>query len=146
MIGLGVGIDYALFWVEPVTGRAFSKGGTPKEAVMVSLATSGRAVVFAGTTVHPLGWSACSWLQLPSCTVLAVGGHCRAVVLVMLAAVTLPPRHARLRRPGQRQDPRGRASSSRGHALAEELLVPLECRTVPAPPGHHGDLGRCWCC
>lgn len=50
MIGLGVGIDYALF----VTNRykqALDAGREPKAAVMESVRTSGRAVVFAAATV-----------------------------------------------------------------------------------------------
>jgi RND superfamily putative drug exporter len=50
MIGLGVGIDYALF----VTNRyrqAVLHGRPPKDAAMESVETAGRAVLFAGTTV-----------------------------------------------------------------------------------------------
>ena len=50
MIGLGVGIDYALF----VTNRyrqALLAGHTPKEAALESVQTAGRAVLFAGSTV-----------------------------------------------------------------------------------------------
>ncbi len=50
MIGLGVGIDYALFLVSRY--RAFLKEGLDThEAVAMSVATSGSAVVFAGSTV-----------------------------------------------------------------------------------------------
>jgi putative drug exporter of the RND superfamily len=50
LIGLGVGIDYALFIV--TRHRAGLKAGmTPAEAAARALNTSGRAVLFAGTTV-----------------------------------------------------------------------------------------------
>ena len=50
MIGLGVGIDYALFIV--TRHRANLKAGmTPAEAAAGALNTSGRAVLFAGATV-----------------------------------------------------------------------------------------------
>jgi len=88
MIGLGVGIDYALFVVTRYRQGLF-EGRDPKEAVMVSLATSGRAVVFAGTTVI-LSLVGLFVLQLPFMHGLAVGAIA-AVVLVMLAAVTLLP-------------------------------------------------------
>ena len=50
LIGLGVGIDYALFIV--TRHRANLKAGmTPAEAAAGALNTSGRAVLFAGATV-----------------------------------------------------------------------------------------------
>ena len=88
MIGLGVGIDYALFVVTRYRQGLF-EGRAPREAVTVSLATSGRAVVFAGTTVI-LSLLGLFVLQLPFMHGLAVGAIA-AVVLVMLAAVTLLP-------------------------------------------------------
>jgi putative drug exporter of the RND superfamily len=50
LIGLGVGIDYALFVVTRHR-NAIKAGRTPEEAVVRSLNTSGRAVIFAGGTV-----------------------------------------------------------------------------------------------
>jgi putative drug exporter of the RND superfamily len=50
LIGLGVGIDYALFIV--TRQRAGIQAGmTPEESTIRALNTSGRAVLFAGTTV-----------------------------------------------------------------------------------------------
>jgi len=50
LIGLGVGIDYALFVI--TRHRTGIKAGmTPEEAAVRSLNTSGRAVLFAGSTV-----------------------------------------------------------------------------------------------
>jgi putative drug exporter of the RND superfamily len=50
LIGLGVGIDYALFVV--TRHRNNIKGGlSPEDAAVAALNTSGRAVLFAGTTV-----------------------------------------------------------------------------------------------
>jgi RND superfamily putative drug exporter len=50
MIGIGVGIDYALFIVTRFRS-ALADGRTPREAVLVAGSTAGRAVVFAGSTV-----------------------------------------------------------------------------------------------
>ena len=50
MIGLGVGIDYALFIVSRYREEAHA-GSTARAATVVALDTAGRAVVFAGTTV-----------------------------------------------------------------------------------------------
>ncbi|HEX3981507.1 MAG TPA: MMPL family transporter [Acidimicrobiales bacterium] len=88
MIGLGVGIDYALFIVTRFR-QGLAEGRTPRQATAVSLATSGRSVVFAGTTVI-LSLLGLFILQLPFMRGLAVGAIA-AVVLVMLAAITLLP-------------------------------------------------------
>ena len=88
MIGLGVGIDYALFIVTRYR-QGLAEGRTPRQATAVSLATSGRSVVFAGTTVI-LSLLGLFILQLPFMRGLAVGAIA-AVVLVMAAAVTLLP-------------------------------------------------------
>jgi RND superfamily putative drug exporter len=50
MIGIGVGVDYALFIVTRYR-RGLQAGHTSREAVVRSMATSGRAVLFAGCTV-----------------------------------------------------------------------------------------------
>jgi putative drug exporter of the RND superfamily len=50
MIGIGVGIDYALFVVTRFRS-ALADGHEPRQAVITAGATAGRAVVFAGTTV-----------------------------------------------------------------------------------------------
>ncbi|HEX6237929.1 MAG TPA: MMPL family transporter, partial [Acidimicrobiales bacterium] len=50
MLGIGVGIDYALFIVARYRS-ALAQGRTPREAVIVAGSTAGRAVVFAGSTV-----------------------------------------------------------------------------------------------
>jgi putative drug exporter of the RND superfamily len=88
MIGLGVGIDYALFIVTRYR-QGLAEGRTPRQATAVSLATSGRSVVFAGSTVI-LSLLGLFILQLPFMRGLAVGAIA-AVVLVMAAAVTLLP-------------------------------------------------------
>ena len=88
MIGLGVGIDYALFIVTRYR-NGLAEGRDPRQAAAVSLATSGRSVVFAGTTVI-LSLLGLFILQLPFMRGLAVGAI-SAVVLVMLAATTLLP-------------------------------------------------------
>jgi RND superfamily putative drug exporter len=50
MIGLGVGIDYALFIVTRYR-EGLHDGRSPREATLAAMDTAGRAVVFAGTTV-----------------------------------------------------------------------------------------------
>ena len=50
MIGLGVGIDYALFIVSRYR-EGLHDGRSPRDATVAAMETAGRAVVFAGTTV-----------------------------------------------------------------------------------------------
>ncbi len=50
MIGIGVGIDYALFVVTRYRS-ALAEGRGPRDAVLLAGGTAGRAVVFAGSTV-----------------------------------------------------------------------------------------------
>ena len=50
MIGLGVGIDYALFIVSRYR-EAVHSGRAPRDAAVLAMDTAGRAVLFAGTTV-----------------------------------------------------------------------------------------------
>jgi RND superfamily putative drug exporter len=50
MIGIGVGIDYALFVVTRYRS-ALADGLEPRDAVLLAGGTAGRAVVFAGSTV-----------------------------------------------------------------------------------------------
>ena len=88
MIGLGVGIDYALFIVTRYRQGLF-EGRDPRQAVATSLATSGRAVLFAGTTVV-ISLVGLFLLQLPFLQGLAVG-TIAAVLLVMAGALTLLP-------------------------------------------------------
>ncbi len=88
MIGLGVGIDYALFVVTRYR-QGLAEHREPREAVALSLATSGRSVLFAGITVI-LSLLGLFILQLPFIRGLAIGAIA-AVVLVMTAAITLLP-------------------------------------------------------
>src|SRR5215470_6744066 len=50
MIGLGVGIDYSLFMVSKYREHC-ARGAGHREAIALSVATAGSAIVFAGSTV-----------------------------------------------------------------------------------------------
>lgn len=88
MVGLGVGIDYALFLLS--RHREHLAAGVPvAESVGRSLATAGQAVVFAGGTVV-VAILGLAFAGLPFVSAAGVG--ISAVVLVMvLAAITLLP-------------------------------------------------------
>jgi RND superfamily putative drug exporter len=88
MIGIGVGIDYALFIVTRYR-TALHRSGSPEAAVIEAMNTSGRAVVFAGGTVM-LSVLGMFLMGLSFLHGLAVGTSL-AVVLAVLAAITLLP-------------------------------------------------------
>jgi RND superfamily putative drug exporter len=88
LVGLGVGIDYALFVVTRYRA-ALRSGATPEEAVSEAMDTSGRAVVFAGSTVV-LSLLGLFLLGLSFMYGAAVGAIL-AVLLVMAASITLLP-------------------------------------------------------
>jgi RND superfamily putative drug exporter len=88
LVGLGVGIDYSLFVVTRYRG-ARDAGSAPEDAVVTAMATSGRAVVFAGSTVV-LSLLGLFLLGLPFIYGAALGAVI-AVLVVMSASVTLLP-------------------------------------------------------
>jgi len=88
LVGLGVGIDYALFVITRYR-TALRTGSAPQDAVVTAMATSGRAVVFAGSTVV-LSLLGLFLLGLPFIYGAALGAII-AVLLVMAASVTLLP-------------------------------------------------------
>ena len=89
MIGLGVGVDYALFIVTRFRENYGTNGGDVQQAVEAAINTSGRAVLFAGATVviALLGMFALGVSLLNGAAVAAAIG----VVLVLGASLTLLP-------------------------------------------------------
>src|SRR5512133_3300873 len=88
MIGLGVGIDYALFLVSRHRGNR-KQGMAVHESVAMAVATSGSAIVFAGTTVV-IALLALLVAGIPLVTALGYSSAV-AVVTAVLAAITLLP-------------------------------------------------------
>jgi RND superfamily putative drug exporter len=88
MIGLGVGIDYALFIVTRFR-EGVRIGMGPAEATAAALDTSGRAVLFAGMTVV-ISLLGLIIIGLPFITAIGVSMS-TTVLTTMLASVTLLP-------------------------------------------------------
>src|SRR3989475_3060813 len=88
MIGIGVGIDYALFIVTRYR-QGLHEGRDPQEATIVALTTAGRAVIFAGTIVviSLLGLLLMGFQFVQGIAV----GAAAAVFATMLASITLMP-------------------------------------------------------
>jgi RND superfamily putative drug exporter len=88
MIGLGVGIDYALLIVTRFREQVHA-GHTSQESVMIAMDTAGRSVLFAGTTVV---------ISLLGLMVMGVSfvrglsvGAASVVAVTVLASLTLLP-------------------------------------------------------
>src|SRR3990170_6742276 len=88
MIGIGVGIDYALFIVTRYR-QHLHEGFSPEDANAMAIVTSGKAVLFAGTTVviSLLGILLMGFSFVEG---LAIGGAA-AVAVTIIASVTLLP-------------------------------------------------------
>lgn len=88
MIGIGVGIDYALFIVTRYRD-ARTRGSDPLDATVEAIATAGRAVLFAGITVviSLLGMFV---IGMDFVNGLAVGASMGVAVMVIAALTLLP--------------------------------------------------------
>jgi putative drug exporter of the RND superfamily len=88
MIGLGVGIDYALFIVTRYR-EGTRAGNPPRAATLAAMDTAGRAVIFAGITVVI---SLLGMLLMGIPLVAGVGlGASVTVLLTMISSLTLLP-------------------------------------------------------
>ncbi|MDQ0382636.1 MMPL family transporter [Amycolatopsis thermophila] len=88
MIGLGVGIDYALFIVTRYKD-SLQDGDAPESATVAAITTAGRAVLFAGTTVVI---ALLGLVVMGQRLMTGVAVATSVIVLVtMIAAVTLLP-------------------------------------------------------
>jgi len=153
MIGLGVGIDYALFIVTRHLSQ-LAEGMEPRESVARATATSGGAVVFAGGTVI-IALLSLAAAGIPLVTTL---GYTAATVVfvAVLAATTLLPAILgllglwinRLRLPGMRahhdQRPHGwaRWAAFVGSRPWPALIVGLGALILLALPVRYLHLGQ----
>ena len=88
LIGLGVGIDYALFIVTRYR-QSLLKGMSVEESVKTAVNTSGRAVIFAGATVC-IALLGMLVLRLTFLNGVAIAASV-TVLITMVAAITLLP-------------------------------------------------------
>ena len=88
MIGLGVGIDYALFIVTRYRDELHA-GHAPEESTIAALDTAGRAVIFAGLTVVV---SLLGMLLIGLAFITGMGlSAATTVAVTMIASITLLP-------------------------------------------------------
>ncbi|UVI35652.1 MMPL family transporter [Brevibacterium spongiae] len=88
MLGLAVGIDYALFIVS--RARALlAEGHEPIEATGRAVATAGSAVVFAGMTVM-IALLGLSLAGIPFLTIMGIGASGSVAVAVLISLTMIP--------------------------------------------------------
>jgi RND superfamily putative drug exporter len=89
MLGLAVGIDYAMFIVNRQRRLILDQGLTAPDAAARAVGTSGSAVVFAGTTVV-IALAALSVAGIPLLTTMALAAAATVIVAVLAALTILP--------------------------------------------------------
>ncbi|MFD9908646.1 MMPL family transporter [Streptomyces sp. NPDC059063] len=117
MLGLAVGIDYALFILSRHRSQ-LAHGMDPEESAARANGTSGSAVVFAGLTVV-IALAGLAVVRIPFLTVMGLSAAATVLVAVLVAVTLLPAllgfAGARLApRPGSRASSGAGASSGTG--------------------------------
>ena len=88
MLGLAVGIDYALF-VLSRHRQQLHDGMRPRESAALATATAGSAVVFAGATVV-IALVGLAVLNIPFLTVMGLAAAATVTIAVLIALTLLP--------------------------------------------------------
>ena len=128
MIGLGVGIDYALFILARYRSE-LDHTDDREEATGIAVGTAGSAVVFAGLTVL-IALSALGVARIPFLTTMGIAAAATVLIAVLVALTLLPavpradevqglrgsrtPHPAQARRPGHAAEQRGPLGPARG--------------------------------
>ncbi|MGW2169301.1 MMPL family transporter [Streptomyces sp. NPDC001705] len=123
MIGLAVGIDYALFVISRHREQLADPDTGWEESIARATATAGSAVVFAGATVV-IALAALAVTGIPFLTIMGLAGAGTVLVAVLVAVSLLPAvlgvfgERMRPRRPRRKDGRRNRAPGSWGLAWA----------------------------
>ncbi|MFD8719118.1 MMPL family transporter [Streptomyces sp. NPDC059629] len=107
MIGLAVGIDYALFIISRHREQLTEPGSDLRDSIARATATAGSAVLFAGVTVV-IALAALAATGIPFLTVMGLAAAA-TVLVAMAVALTLLP--AVLSYAGERLRPRGQRTA-----------------------------------
>ncbi|WP_432521219.1 MMPL family transporter [Kineococcus sp. SYSU DK006] len=135
MLGLAVGIDYALFIVTRFRHELLAGRGVP-EAVAVAVGTAGSAVLTAGTTVV-IALAGLAVAGIPFLTEMGLAAAATIVVAVLVALTLVP---AALGLIGLRALPRS-ARRALTHASGKHVAVG-DPADAPAPTGLFARWGR----
>ena len=122
MLGLAVGVDYALFIVSRHQTQV-RDGMDPEESAGLAVGTAGSAVLFAGATVV-IALAALTVVRIPFLAVMGLGAALTVVIAVILALTLLPavlgllgPRIATSRIPALRRSARRSLDKRRSGAV-----------------------------
>ena len=147
MLGLAVGIDYALFIVARHQDQVRS-GVDPEESAARATGTAGSAVVFAGVTVL-IALIGLSFARIPFLTTMGIAAAV-AVAIAVLVALTLTPamlgfikgrvvgrprRQPRVRKSGEARRNAGRSDAATGVSATASAVVPAPVRASAAKRG-----------
>ncbi|MFE0252987.1 MMPL family transporter [Streptomyces sp. NPDC059010] len=134
MIGLAVGIDYALFIVSRYRAE-LAEGREREEAAGRAVGTAGSAVVFAGLTVV-IALVGLSVVNIPMLTKMGIAAAGTVVIAVLIALTMIP---ALLGYAGKKVRPAGKKSRWMGGNRAEKKAA-ASGTAAPAKP----NLGTRW--
>ncbi|WP_348272850.1 MMPL family transporter [Rathayibacter sp. VKM Ac-2760] len=148
MLGLAVGIDYALFIISRHQDQ-LKQGMAPEESAARATATAGSAVVFAGLTViiALAGLSVAGIPFLTTMGIAAAGGVAIAVVIALtltpallgFAGERLRPKERKAEKAAAKQAGAEKAASTGAHADPDAT----EDATAPSPGAHpHAEVPR----
>lgn len=122
MLGLAVGIDYALFILsrhrEQLRGTDESPGLDPEESTAQAVATAGSAVVFAGLTVC-IALIGLGLANIPFLTVMGAFAAVAVALAVVIALTLLPALMGML---GERMRPRQKAAKKQRPAARRNIF------------------------
>ncbi|MGW6732841.1 MMPL family transporter [Streptomyces sp. NPDC055013] len=135
MIGLAVGIDYALFIVSRYRAE-LAEGREREEAAGRAVGTAGSAVVFAGLTVV-IALVGLSVVNIPMLTKMGIAAAGTVVIAVLIALTMIP---ALLGYAGKKVQPAGKKSRWLGGRRAEKKAASGSGAGRPAKP----NLGTRW--
>ncbi|WP_105969759.1 MMPL family transporter [Streptomyces geranii] len=144
MLGLAVGIDYALFVVSRYREER-AKGRTPEEATGLAVGTAGSAVVFAGLTVV-IALAGLAVVGIPMLTKMGLAAAGAVVVAVLIALTVVPallgfwpgavlPRAAR-------KEPKNKSASRKAPWRRSKAAVSEAA--AGSGPGDENNLGTRW--
>ncbi|MFD1452659.1 MMPL family transporter [Oceanobacillus sojae] len=88
MLGLAVGIDYALFIISRYR-QELAKGHSVQEAIAIATGTAGSAVVFAGITVI-IALLGLGVAKIPFLTIMGIGAAVCVLFAIIVAVVFVP--------------------------------------------------------
>jgi len=115
MLGLAVGIDYALFILSRHR-QNLAEGKSIRESIAIANATAGSSVLFAGVTVI-IALLGLAVVRIPFLTAMGIAAAITVAVAIVVAVVIVP---AVLSLAGEKLRPRPRPNRSRGNHSASE--------------------------